>query len=99
MSDEQPGRPLIVYGHNFCGQSRLLVTELDEKKIAYEWRDVRSGDPIFQEELKKLARGNLSVPTVVFPDGSVLIEPWPKEVLDRLKQREPNVIHKLFKRS
>ncbi|MEJ2601281.1 MAG: glutaredoxin domain-containing protein [Anaerolineales bacterium] len=99
MSDQQPERPLIIYGHNYCGQSRLLVTELDEKQIPYEWRDVRNGDPIFQEELKKLARGNLSVPTVVFPDGSVLIEPWPKEVVDRLKRHEPNVIQRLFKKS
>jgi mycoredoxin len=99
MSDPQPDRPLIVYGHNYCGQSRLLTSELDEKKIAYEWRDVRSGDPVFQDELRKLARGNLSVPTVVFPDGSVLIEPWPKEVLDHLKPREPNPIQRLFKKT
>ena len=98
MSDEQPERPLIVYGHKYCGQARLLVTELDEKKIPYEWRDVRNGDPVFQEELKKLAHGYLSVPTVVFPDGSVLIEPWPKAVLERLKQHEPNAIQRLFKK-
>jgi hypothetical protein len=34
--------------------------------------------------LKALARGYLSVPTLVFPDGSVMIEPSSRSVLLKL---------------
>ena len=51
----------------------------------YEWRDIVDGDPDFKDELSLLARGHLSVPTVVFPDGEVMVEPNPKEVLARWK--------------
>ncbi len=78
-------KPLIIYGHRYCSQANLLRESLDQKQIRYEWRDIREGDPIFQDELKSLARGNLSVPTVVLPTGTVLIEPLPRQVIKLLK--------------
>ncbi|HNB52223.1 MAG TPA: glutaredoxin family protein [Anaerolineales bacterium] len=79
---------LIIYGHDFCGQARQLARVLNEKEIEYEWRDIRKGDPVWQDELRALAKGYLSVPTVIFPDGKVLVEPWPDEVLARLTGQE-----------
>lgn len=75
---------LIVYGHDFCGQALYLRNSLDQNAIAYEWRDIAQGDPRFRDELRQLARGFLSVPTVIFPDGQVMVEPYPREVLARL---------------
>lgn len=75
---------LIVYGHDFCGQAILLSKALEEREIEFEWRDIRRGEPRFQDELRELAHGYLSVPTVVFPDGSVMVEPLPNEVLGKL---------------
>lgn len=72
---------LIVYGHNYCGQALMLARALKKNAVDHEWRDVMTGPPEWQEELKALANGNLSVPTVVFPDGAVLVEPWPEKVL------------------
>lgn len=76
---------LIVYGHQDCSLSRWLRRELEENQIEFEWRDVKEGFPRFQDELSAVAHGNLSVPTVIFPDGKVLIEPRPKDVLDQLR--------------
>ena len=76
---------LIVYGHNFCGLARMLADALAEHHIEHEWRDVRDGEPRFRDELRQLARGYLSVPTVIFPDGTVMVEPWPEDVLGKLK--------------
>ena len=76
---------LIVYGHNFCGLARMLADALAEHHIEHEWRDVRDGEPRFRDELRQLARGYLSVPTVIFPDGTVMVEPWPEDVLVKLK--------------
>jgi len=77
---------IIVYGHDLCGLARLLAEKLQQYEIDHEWRDVRKGNPEFKEELKKLASGFLSVPTVVFPDGNVLIEPRPDEVLEYINK-------------
>ncbi len=85
MDNEAKTPPkLIIYGHDYCGQARALVRTLTQKDIAYEWRDIHKGDPAWKEELLVLAKGYLSVPTVVFPDGKVLVDPWPDEVIERL---------------
>lgn len=82
--DEENG-VLIIYGHRYCSQAKLLRESMDERQISYEWRDIREGDPKYQDELKALANDNLSVPTVVLPDGTVLIEPTVRQVLKMLK--------------
>lgn len=74
---------LIVYGHQYCADALYLDSYLDKNGVEYEWRDVVDGDARFAQELRLLARGNLSVPTVVFPDGEVLVEPAPFDVLSR----------------
>ena len=76
---------IVVYGHAYCPGARRLRTALEERKIDHEWRDVRDGDPRYQGELKELARGYLSVPTVVFPDGTLMVEPYVNDVLDKIK--------------
>jgi glutaredoxin len=78
--------PLIVYGHRDCLTALMLATLLTERQIAYEWRDVQAGAAQYQDHLRQLAGGYLSVPTVIFPDGSVLVE-RPQEVLDKLGLR------------
>ncbi len=82
--NEQPANLLIVYGHDHCSQAYVLAQALQEHGVEHEWRDVLHGDPAWRDELKSLARGNLSVPTVVFPDGTVMVEPWPRRVLEKL---------------
>jgi hypothetical protein len=78
---------LIIYGHKLSTAAIYLEGCLDRNGIAYEWRDIVDGDPAFKDELSLLARGHLSVSTVVFPDAEVMVEPNPKEVLARLKWR------------
>lgn len=80
---------LIVYGHDFCPLSRSVKRALNDNQIAFEWRDVETGDPRYKDELKKLARGYLSVPTVVFPDGTVMVEPNSTAVLKKLASNHP----------
>ncbi len=89
---------LIIYTHDYCPQSHMLADALEEVSVEIEWRDVRMGDPKWQEELKSIARGYLSVPTVVFGDGTVLVEPWPQEVMNKLGDREPGFLKQVFGR-
>ena len=100
---EQAKSRLIVYGHSYCGQARGLQRVLTEQNIDFEWRDVREGPAEYQDELKKYAKGNLSVPTVVFPDGSVLVEPNAQAVLERLQakpaaEQSQGLLSRFFKR-
>ena len=89
---------LVVYGNDYCTQAVVLQRALDEHHIDYEWRDVTDGDPRFQDELRQLAHGNLSVPTVLFPDGTVMVEPWSKDVLNRLRPKRPGLLKRWFSR-
>ncbi len=84
---------LIVYGRHSCGRSHWLYEELLENHIDFEWRDIVMGEPRYRDELQALARGYLSVPTVVFPDGSVMVEPRPDQVLARLRQGEGPLVN------
>ena len=88
MNHEIANAPLIVYGRRSCGSARWLSEVLDENSVEYEWRDVALGEPRFQSELRALAKGNLSVPTVVFADGTVMVEPRPDQVLNKLQLLE-----------
>ena len=75
--------PLMVYGHDDCGQALVLYG------IEREWHR-KKGDSHFRDELKQLVRGNPSAPTVIFPDGVGWIEPPPSAVLHRLQWRCPH---------
>ena len=49
----------------------------------YDWTNV-DDEPEFQEYIKKLNNGNQRVPTIVFSDGSILVEPTDEELADKL---------------
>ncbi len=98
MDPAQQTSRLIVYGHNYCPQSRLLLAALNDRHIDHEWRDIVEGEPHYKDELRQLARGNLSVPTVIFPDGTVLVEPWPQDVLARLEPPGRDLLARLRNR-
>jgi len=89
---------LIVYGHNHCPQAQLLVLALTKHQVEYEWRDIMEGDPQYQAELKKLANGCLSVPTIILPNGTVMVEPWPGSVLKKLGVKKESWPERLLKR-
>ncbi len=87
------GCRLIVYGRHSCGRSHWLYEELMENQIDFEWRDIVMGEPRYRDELMELAHGCLSVPTVIFPDGSVMIEPRPDQVMNRWRQIQESTMH------
>ena len=87
---------LVVYGHNYCPQAKFLAAALDKHNVDYEWRDVMHGEAGHQDELRQLANGNLSVPTAIFPDGTVMVEPWPGKVLKKLGLKKAGRVERFF---
>jgi glutaredoxin len=65
---------IIVYGTNWCYASRRARAFLDEHQIPYTWIDVDK-DAEASKLVENLNKGFRSVPTIIFPDGSMLVEP------------------------
>ena len=62
------------YGTRWCGQCLAALRVLDNRKVTYEWINIDK-DPEGEAFVKQTNHGNRSVPTIVFPDGTILVEP------------------------
>ncbi len=65
---------IIVYGTDWCGDCHRTRRFLDRHHVAYEWIDADS-DPRASDVIRAINRGRRSVPTLVFPDGTIMTEP------------------------
>jgi mycoredoxin len=74
---------LTVYATSWCGDCHRARRFLDEHRVAYRWVDIDQ-DREAEALVKAVNRGNRSVPTLVFPDGSLLVEPSTLELARRL---------------
>jgi glutaredoxin-like protein len=75
---------LIIYGTWWCGQCSSTKRFFDRNQIEYSWVDIdkdRSGE----EFVISTNHGMRSVPTIVFVDGSILVEPSEKELQHKLE--------------
>ncbi|MHB8104128.1 MAG: glutaredoxin domain-containing protein [Dehalococcoidales bacterium] len=63
-----------MYGTRWCPDCARAKQVFSKRNITYDWHDIE------QEEqacayVEKVNGGFKSVPTIIFPDGSVLVEP------------------------
>ena len=65
---------ITIYGNAWCGGSRRARSVFEEHHIPYRWVDIEK-DEQAAKYVESLARGYRSVPTIVWPDGSFLVEP------------------------
>jgi mycoredoxin len=70
----QPNNTIIVYGTTWCWDCRRARRFLDQRQIQYKWIDI-DGDKSAEAYVRKTNGGNRSVPTILFPDGDILVEP------------------------
>ena len=73
---------IIMYGTTWCGDTRRARAFFDQNKIPYRWVDI-DADREGKEYVMKVNRGNRSVPTIVFPDGSILVEPTTSQLTQK----------------
>jgi len=76
---------ITVYGTAWCPDCLRARRVLDGRRVAYRWVDIdldRAAARLVQE----VNRGFRSVPTIVFPDGSILVEPSNAELGRHLDQ-------------
>lgn len=73
-----------VYGNNWCGDSRRVKQFFDINHLEYDWIDIEK-DPEAVKFVESVNNGYRSVPTIVFPDGSILVEPSVYQLTEKMK--------------
>jgi mycoredoxin len=67
-------KEILVYGTSWCGDTKRACVFLEDHNIEYRFVDIdkdRNGERI----VRKINEGSRSVPTIIFLDGSILVEP------------------------
>jgi mycoredoxin len=81
--NEHTEQTIILYGTPWCGDCRRSRRFLESKGIGYTYIDIEA-DPAAAAEVERLNNGYKSVPTIVFSDGSVLVEPSNRDLASKL---------------
>ncbi len=72
-------KQIVVYSVNWCPDCRRTRYFLIRRHIPYLEVDV-DNDPAADAFVRTINQGSRSVPTMVFPDGSTLVEPSTEEL-------------------
>lgn len=76
-------RELTVYGTAWCSDCKRTKQFLGEQRIPYYWVDVDE-NPDGLAFIEKAQNGGHSVPTLLFEDGSIMVEPTNAELAAKL---------------
>jgi len=74
-----------VYGTRWCGDCKRALRILNTRDFKYEWIDIDQ-DAEGEKLVKTTNHGNRSVPTIIFPDHSILVEPSNQSLIEKLDQ-------------
>jgi thioredoxin reductase (NADPH) len=74
---------VIVLGAPWCPDCRRTKRFLAEQRISYDWVDIDK-DPAALRRVEEIQKGGRTIPTVVFADGSVLVDPQNEELARKL---------------
>lgn len=74
---------MVIYTTTWCGYCQRLKSQLSRANVEFREIDIEH-DPAAADFVMSVNRGNATVPTVVFPDGSVATNPSVGEVQQRL---------------
>jgi glutaredoxin len=76
---------LTLYGAQWCPDCKRSKAYLDERKIDYDYVDLEVV-PEAAGIVEKINKGMQSIPTIVFPNGKVLVEPTDEELAAEIGQ-------------
>jgi len=75
---------ITLYGAHWCPDCRQSKQFLGEHQIPYTWVDIET-DKAAEEFVIRTNKGKRIIPTIVFADGSFLVEPSNAELAAKLK--------------
>ena len=76
-------KTITVYGADWCSDCKRSKRLLDSKNIEYTWVDVDNNEAALQT-FKSLTQGKRIIPTIVFPNGDILVEPTDSQLSSKL---------------
>ena len=65
---------ITVYGTTWCGDCKRAQRVLDQHQAQYTYINIEQDDNA-RRYVERVNNGSQSVPTIVFPDGTVMVEP------------------------
>jgi mycoredoxin len=71
-----------IYGAPWCGDCVRSKSLLDRLKVDYQYLDVDQDDAAKDVAIE--ISGKKSIPVIVFPDGTFLVEPSDLDLTDKL---------------
>lgn len=74
---------ITVYGTSWCPDCRRAQRVLDQNNARYTYVNIEQ-DEAAAAYVMQVNNGNQSVPTIVFPDGSIMVEPSNMELQRKL---------------
>jgi len=83
MGGAQATAGITLYGTTWCPDCKQAKQFLGEQRIAYTFADIEN-DPAGQAVVERLNNGKQIIPTIVFPDGSILVEPTNAQLAAKL---------------
>jgi thioredoxin reductase (NADPH) len=80
---ENTPRTIVMYGTSWCRDCKRSKQFLGDQRIQYTWVNIEH-DQEAMDYVERINEGRRSVPTIVFPDGDVLVEPSNAELAAKL---------------
>jgi thioredoxin reductase (NADPH) len=77
---------IVMYGTTWCRDCRRAKQFLGDQRIHYTFVNIEH-DPDAMAYVERVNKGKRSVPTIVFPDGGILVEPSNAELAAKLGLR------------
>ncbi|GAB4467370.1 MAG: thioredoxin-disulfide reductase [Anaerolineales bacterium] len=74
---------ITLYGTGWCPDCKRSKQFFGEQRVPYAYVDV-DADPDAMAFVEKVNNGMRSIPTIIFPDGSVLVEPSNAQLAEKL---------------
>lgn len=74
---------IIIYGTTWCPDCTRAKRVLEDNGIEYKWINIEQ-DAGAMDRVQEINGGYMSVPTILFPDGSVLVEPSNRDLQKKL---------------
>ena len=68
-----------MYGTNWCPDTMRAKQVCKRRNIEFAWFDIDT-DPEACAYVESVNKGQRRVPTIVFPDGKILVEPSDSEL-------------------
>ncbi|RLT29203.1 MAG: NrdH-redoxin [Chloroflexi bacterium] len=65
---------ITMYSTTWCSDCKLAKRVFNELNVTYTEIDIEKDDAA-RAEVVRINNGGQSVPTIIFPDGSILVEP------------------------